>query len=106
MRRFTLFALLASLFAIAAAPLWSQTEVEREPVIRLVEFDGAITPISALRILNAIDAAEEQQEEMVLIVLDTPGGLVTSMESIVKKILSAEVPIVVWVGPSGAKAAS
>ena len=41
-----------------------------------------------------------------LIRLDTPGGLVPSMEAIVKRMLAAEVPVVVWVGPAGAKAAS
>ena len=77
-----------------------------EPVIRLVEFESPITAISAMRITKAIDAAEQAGDEFVLIVLDTPGGMVTSMEKIVKRMLSAEVPIVVWVGPSGAKAAS
>jgi len=59
-----------------------------------------------MRITRAIDDAEEAGDELVLIVLDTPGGMVTSMETIVKRMLSAEIPIVVWVGPSGAKAAS
>jgi membrane-bound serine protease (ClpP class) len=76
------------------------------PVIRLVEFEAPITPISAMRITKAIDEAEQAGDEFVLITLDTPGGLVDSMEKIVKRMLSAEVPIVVWVGPSGAKAAS
>jgi membrane-bound serine protease (ClpP class) len=77
-----------------------------DPVIRLVEFEAPITAISAMRITKAIDAAEEAGDEFVLIVLDTPGGMVVSMEKIVKRMLAAEVPIVVWVGPSGAKAAS
>jgi membrane-bound serine protease (ClpP class) len=77
-----------------------------DPVVRLVEFEGPITAISAMRITKAIDEAEEAGDELVLIVLDTPGGMVISMETIVKRMLSAEVPIVVWVGPSGAKAAS
>jgi len=77
-----------------------------EPVVRLIQFEAAITPISAQRILNAIDDAEAANDDLVLIELDTPGGLVASMEKIVKRMLSAEVPIVVWVGPAGAKAAS
>lgn len=92
--------LLALLFC-ALLPLQAD-----DPVIRLVEFEGPITPISAMRITKAIDAAEEAGDEFVLIVLDTPGGMVISMETIVKRMLSAEIPIVVWVGPSGAKAAS
>lgn len=77
-----------------------------DPVVRLVQFDGVITPISAMRIIQAIDDAESQGDNLVLIELDTPGGLVASMEKIVKRMLSAELPIVVWVGPAGARAAS
>jgi len=76
------------------------------PVVRLVEFEAPITAISAMRITKAIDDAEQSGDEFVLIVLDTPGGMVISMEKIVKRMLAAEVPIVVWVGPAGAKAAS
>ncbi len=76
------------------------------PVVRLVEFETDVNPITALRITRAIDEAEQQSESLVLIRLDTPGGLVTSMETIVKRMLAAKVPVVVWVGPSGAKAAS
>ncbi len=76
------------------------------PVVRLVEFETDVNPITALRITRAIDEAEQQSDSLVLIRLDTPGGLVTSMETIVKRMLAAKVPVVVWVGPSGAKAAS
>jgi membrane-bound serine protease (ClpP class) len=77
-----------------------------DPVVRLVEFETAITPLSAKRITQAIEDAEAAGDEFVLIELDTPGGLVFSMEEIVKAMLGAEVPIVVWVGPAGAQAAS
>jgi membrane-bound serine protease (ClpP class) len=76
------------------------------PVVRLVEFDTTVNPITAQRIIRAIDDAEAEGDELVLIRLDTPGGLVVSMEKIVQRMLAAEVPIVVWVGPAGAKAAS
>jgi membrane-bound serine protease (ClpP class) len=76
------------------------------PVVRLVDFDAIVNPITANRIMRAVDDAEAQGDELVLIELDTPGGLVDSMESIVQRMLAAEVPIVVWVGPAGAKAAS
>jgi membrane-bound serine protease (ClpP class) len=81
-------------------------DLAAEPVVRLVEFDAVVNPITANRIERAIDDAEEQGDALVLIELDTPGGLVDSMEDIVKRMLAAEVPIVVWVGPSGAHAAS
>jgi membrane-bound serine protease (ClpP class) len=77
-----------------------------EPVVRLVDFETTVNPVTAKRITKAIEDAEEAGDELVLVKLDTPGGLVTSMEGIVKEMLAAEVPVVVWVGPSGAKAAS
>ncbi|MDX1389228.1 MAG: nodulation protein NfeD [Acidobacteriota bacterium] len=77
------------------------------PVVRLVDFENRpITPATAKRILNAIDDAEEQGNDLILIQLDTPGGLVSTMTDIVKRILASEVPVVVWVGPSGSHAAS
>lgn len=85
---------------------WTGAAGAEAAVIRLVEFEGAITPISAQRITRAIDDAEQAADDLVLIELDTPGGMVSSMEDIVKRMLAAEVPIVVWVGPAGAKAAS
>jgi membrane-bound serine protease (ClpP class) len=76
------------------------------PAVRFVDFATTVNPVTALRITAAIDDAEREGDELVLIQLDTPGGFVDSMEPIVKRLLSAEVPVVVWVGPSGARAAS
>jgi membrane-bound serine protease (ClpP class) len=94
-------ALLTLLFAALAVP----AEAEG-PVVRLVEFEATVNPVTAMRITRAIDDATLAGDALVLIRLDTPGGLVTSMETIVKAMLASEVPVVVWVGPSGAKAAS
>ena len=77
-----------------------------EPVVRLVDFDAVVNPITAHRIVQAVDDAEEQGDDLVLIEIDTPGGLLDSMETIVQRMLASKVPIVVWVGPAGAKAAS
>jgi membrane-bound serine protease (ClpP class) len=77
-----------------------------EPVVRLVEFDAIVNPITVNRIVRAVDDAEAEGDDLVLIELDTPGGLLDSMEDVVQRMLAAKVPIVVWVGPSGAKAAS
>ena len=71
-----------------------------DPVIRLVEFDAAVHPVSAHRIERAIDDAEAEGDDLVLIELDTPGGLVASMEDIVQRMLGSKVPIVVWVEPA------
>lgn len=68
--------------------------------------DGAIDPLHAEYVVRAIDQAEAEQGDLVLIVLNTPGGLVDSMEVIVRRMLASAVPVAVWVGPSGGRAAS
>ena len=98
MRRFLLlFALL-----VAASPRVAAAA----PSIRLVRFDTEITSASATRIVQALDDADREGDDLVLIELDTPGGAVSAVETIVKRMLAAKTPIAVWVGPSGAKAAS
>lgn len=81
--------------------------VEAEgPSVRLVRFETDINSATARRILEAIDAADAAGDALVLIELDTPGGSVDATETVVKKMLGAKTPIAVWVGPSGARAAS
>ena len=77
-----------------------------EPVIRWVDFDATILPVIANRIIGSIDDADRQGDDLDVVQLDTPGGLVSTTEDVVKKMLSAKTPVVVWVGPSGAQAAS
>lgn len=71
-----------------------------------VEISDAITPVSARRIVEGVRAAESEGAEFVIIQLDTPGGLDTAMREATKAILGSSVPVVVWVGPPGARAAS
>ncbi len=74
--------------------------------ITVIKAEGVVNPVMSEFISKNIDDAEEENAEALVIKLDTPGGLDTSMRSIVKKIISSEVPIVVYVSPSGARAAS
>jgi membrane-bound serine protease (ClpP class) len=94
------------LLILGIAWLLAQPALADSAVVRKVEFDTTVNPITKNRIIKAIDEAEENGEDLVLIILDTPGGLVISMEAIVKRMLASKVPTVVWVGPSGAHAAS
>jgi membrane-bound serine protease (ClpP class) len=71
-----------------------------------VEVDDMIHPISDEYIGRAIDQAAAQKADAVLIELRTPGGLETSMRGIIEKIIKSPVPVIVWVGPSGSRAAS
>ncbi|TVS14534.1 MAG: nodulation protein NfeD [Planctomycetaceae bacterium] len=75
-------------------------------VIQVRLEDEAITPITARFVGRAIDMAGDQRAECLVIVLDTPGGLVDSTRQMVKDILRSEVPVVVHVAPPGGRAAS
>ncbi len=78
---------------------------EKAPVFT-IEVDGIINPATAKFIIESIDQATQQGAQCLIIQLDTPGGLMESMRIIVKKILSANIPIIVYVAPSGGRAAS
>ena len=68
--------------------------------------DGIINPVAAEYIAGAIRKAERDGAECLIIQLDTPGGLLVSTRTIVKELLNTDVPIVVYVAPSGARAGS
>ena len=74
--------------------------------IPVVELEGPIHPVSAGYVVSALDRAEEAGAPLVVIRIDTPGGLDASMRQIVDRILRSRTPVAVWVGPSGARAAS
>lgn len=74
--------------------------------IYIGELSGVISPASSAYILRAITIAEEKSAECLIIKLDTPGGLDESMREITKRILNAKVPVVIYVAPKGARAAS
>lgn len=77
----------------------------RAAVLRVV-LDDMIHPISDEFVGRALDEALLRNADAVIIELRTPGGLETSMRGIVEKIIRSPVPVIVWVGPSGARAAS
>ena len=74
--------------------------------ITVIHVEGIVNPVMSEFISKSIDNAVEENSELLVIELDTPGGLDTSMRSIVKKIISSDVPVAVYVSPSGARAAS
>jgi membrane-bound serine protease (ClpP class) len=71
-----------------------------------VQVDGMIHPISDEFVGRALDEAAATKADAVVIELRTPGGLETSMRSMIEKIIKSPVPVLVWVGPSGERAAS
>ncbi|OGT97649.1 MAG: serine protease [Geobacteraceae bacterium GWB2_52_12] len=76
------------------------------PPIGIVTIDGTINPVTAEYMQRSLNQAAERGEQLVLVEMDTPGGLDTSMRSIIKSIFASSVPVVVYVAPAGARAAS
>ena len=100
--RLTLTAAFLFLGVVAAcAPSISQQEA-----VHVLTYPGIVDPVMAGYIDRGIDEAERTDARAVLLRLDTPGGLVSSMEDIVKRINASTVPVIVWVTPSGGHAAS
>jgi membrane-bound serine protease (ClpP class) len=96
-----LFAGLASVLALAAPA--SAAPSSR---VLVAEFENDVNPVTQEYLLDAIDQAEEGGYAALVIEMDTPGGLGSSMRAIVKAILAAKVPVVVYVAPPGASADS
>jgi membrane-bound serine protease (ClpP class) len=93
---FVLLALSAAACAATAA----------RPEVLKVVLDEAIQPSTAEFVARAIDSAQSNHDEAVLLELYTPGGLESSMRDIIAKILSSSVPVIVYVTPTGSRAAS
>ncbi|HYA12253.1 MAG TPA: nodulation protein NfeD [Thermodesulfovibrionales bacterium] len=74
--------------------------------VMVITIDGVINPVAAEYIGKSINDANKEKVEALIIELDTPGGLDTSMRNIVKDIIGSEIPVVVYVAPSGSRAAS
>src|SRR5512145_1407077 len=100
-----LFALLAILAFGALHASAQQREGAGGPVL-LVEITGAIGPPAAHQVAGAIARAEARNAEALILQINTPGGLETSMRDIIEDILASRVPVVGYVAPAGGRAAS
>jgi membrane-bound serine protease (ClpP class) len=86
-----------------AASAHAQNDAKR---VLAVYLDNDINPVTQEYVENAVDRAEDDGMAAVVLVLDTPGGLASSMRGIVKRFLAADVPVVVYVAPPGSSADS
>jgi membrane-bound serine protease (ClpP class) len=74
--------------------------------VATVQIDGVISPVTLRLVETALTRAHTDRAQALVIQLDTPGGLERSMRAICQRLLNAEIPVIVWVGPTGARAAS
>jgi membrane-bound serine protease (ClpP class) len=100
-----------ALFALASALLVSlvlagNAVAADPPRVLAVEFSNDINPVTEVYLTGAIDRANDDGYDAVAILMDTPGGLDSSMRNIIKKELSSPVPVVIYVYPPGSRAAS
>jgi len=86
-------------------PAGAPAAVADSPVV-LATYDGVINPVTAEYLHDALAFAESERAQAVIVKLDTPGGLDTSMRLIIKDITGASFPVIVYVAPSGGRAAS
>jgi membrane-bound serine protease (ClpP class) len=94
---------LSALFPLAFLPAGAQPS---RPLVFSAEVDALIQPVSAEFMVQVMDRAARERAELVVFTLRTPGGLLDSTRVIVQHILASKVPVAVFVGPAGSRAAS
>ena len=94
------------LLAGAAGVLGAPARSASEATALLVEIDGAIGPATVKLLGDALEAAEQRDARLVILRMDTPGGLSESMRAVIRDILASPIPVATYVAPSGARAAS
>jgi membrane-bound serine protease (ClpP class) len=99
-------ALAVGLLTMSGGLTATQPASPERPRIVVAELDGIIHPISAEYFTDTINQADTSNAEVVIFILRTPGGLLDSTQTIVSRMITSRAPVVVFVGPSGARAAS
>ena len=110
-RRLALVALTVAVATTMAGPVPAPEEARARAaapsgLVSSIELSGTIDPATRAWLDEALDQAESQGVQLALIRLDTPGDLDTAMRQIVQRIVAAELPVIVYVAPDGARAAS
>jgi membrane-bound serine protease (ClpP class) len=90
----------------AIPPATTPGVVREAPRVLAISVDGPISPVTSEYVLRNIERANDEGYAMLVVEMDTPGGLMDSMRSIIKAMVNSDVPVAVYVGPPGARAAS
>jgi membrane-bound serine protease (ClpP class) len=99
--------LICFLLSLGSSPVLSQNrEIQDKPLVYLLDIDGTINPALADYISKGIEKAQEDNAACVVIRMDTPGGVLSTTKTIIKEMINARVPVVVYVAPSGSSATS
>ena len=98
--------LLALMLAPLAHPAAATGPTSARPVVLQLDIDGPIGPAVAGYVTRGLDAARQRRSQLVILRMDTPGGLDASMRAIIRAILASPVPVAAFVAPPGARAAS
>jgi membrane-bound serine protease (ClpP class) len=91
---------------LAAALVSAAIAAPEQPAVLAIEFENDVNPVTADYVTGEIERANDENYDAVVILLDTPGGLAESMRDIYKKELASRIPVIVYVHPEGARAAS
>jgi membrane-bound serine protease (ClpP class) len=102
---------LRALFALASVLLLSlvlapPATAQEQPRVLAIEFSNDVNPVTEDYVTGEIERANAEGYDAAVLVLDTPGGLDSSMRNMIKSILESDVPVVVYVSPPGSRAAS
>lgn len=97
---------LAFLFTGLLFPLFAPGETITNAPVHYIQLEGSVNPGSAAYLAEALRTAEHEKAQAVILRLDTPGGLLSSTRDMIRAVSGSNVPLVVYVGPGGARATS
>jgi membrane-bound serine protease (ClpP class) len=102
-RALTLILLFSGMIFTASA---GETQPRAARTFAVIKLEGTVNPVMAEHIVDSIKKAPDDNHSFIIIPMDTPGGLMTSMQDIIKGIMGSKLPVVVYTSPRGAQAAS